>query len=355
MPPETQFMSLNDDCLYALLEHLSLPDLCNIARTCKRLHKLSTDEYRMHRSEGAVLVINAIKQTNEIQKGPIGEKYVDAFAHAVRNVTFARSLASKAALQRLSHYWITNNVVSIRHLRIDGWHNSMTITHGTAMAPLLTSVHTLTLSDSNVVESTAKYAGNLYECVLQHVPQMSQLILHNTDNAPVNSFAFESIMNINFPKLVHFAWLSNDLLQAPFLEVFFNANPKINSFSVQTATLYQIEQYSKCSFPIKELFFTMSDDPAAFAALETLCAQTNARLHLKFPDGASRWMLDLSLHLLASLEHFIHGLYFEADEISDELAVTLTTLQNLKVLQLRFTKNFVYLPQIPSLETIYEY
>lgn len=66
-------------------------------------------------------------------------------------------------------------------------------------------------------------------------------------------------------------------------------------------------------------------------------------------------MLEICLDLLVSLADFIHGLYFEADEISDELAVTLTTLQNLKVLQLRFTKNFVYLPQIPSLETIYEY
>lgn len=43
---ETQFLSLNDDCIYEIFGYLSLDDLCSISETCQRLHQLSGNYFR---------------------------------------------------------------------------------------------------------------------------------------------------------------------------------------------------------------------------------------------------------------------------------------------------------------------
>lgn len=87
------------------------------------------------------------------------------------------------------------------------------------------------------------------ECILQHLPNMTRLTLCNTNNSPVHSFDFTTIKNIKYPNFEYFACHTNDLLSAEGIRAFLETNPKIKSFSLQTATLLQIQQYCQYLIP----------------------------------------------------------------------------------------------------------
>lgn len=162
-------------------------------------------------------------------------------------------------------------------------------------------------------------------------------------------------MESTYPNLKYFAWHTNSKLPIGLAKFFFETNPGINFFSLQTRSRNTLRQLIERNIRVNELFFTMDGAANIFADLQALCVQQGTRLHLKFPDGAARTMLTNNMSQFIQLAQYIDGLYFEDSGISDNLAQTLTTFDNLKVLQLNISMGAQILTGIQTLQVIYAY
>lgn len=375
---DATMMSLNDDCFYTIFKELTLSDLCNISQTCKRLHDVGSD-YFMHRYKSKVLIIENVSPTGQLMKGPHGERYVDVFTKSSQNVTLGKHLSSKAALKRLVKFYKHNEMEPIKNLRFESWTRGLQENFGKIVVGVVEQVESFTLSNSKVKRNTHKIlktktieknsktfdlkfsfgnfkvVGDLHVGILQYLPNMKRFTFWKKDKVKVGNQMTYRWMETPYPKLKYFAWHSNSELPIGLANFFFDINPGIDFFSLQSQSRNTLQQLFQRNIRVHELFFTMTGNANIFADLQALCVQQGTRLHLKFPDGAARTMLTLNMPQFIQLRQYIDGLYFEKAGINESLAQTLSTFENLKVLQLNILSGVQTLTEIQTLQVVYAF
>lgn len=80
------FLSLDDDCLLEIFNHLSLGDLCVISCVCKRLKNLA--EHQFQRKHGSKWMYLKYK-SEKVQYTPVKENYVQCFEKYIKNIAVA--------------------------------------------------------------------------------------------------------------------------------------------------------------------------------------------------------------------------------------------------------------------------
>lgn len=260
---DATLLSLVDDCFFSIFNRLPLSDLGSIAQTCKRLHQVSSEYFAHRHGAKKVLIIENVRETGDLVKGPKGEEYVDVLSTSVRNVTLGKQLASTTALERLANFYATNVMVPIKHLRFEGWVSLMK-DHGRVIAKIVNKVESFTLSNSMVV-------GDLHECILKHLPKMNRLTLWEKDSFN-EEMSYQWLEN-SYPNLQYFAWHTNDQLRIDLIQFFFRLNPGIRFFSLQTRSQVTLRQLVERKVRVNELFFTVTGNPKILTDLQDLCVQ----------------------------------------------------------------------------------
>lgn len=268
---DAKLLSLVDDCFFSVFDRLTLHDLCAVAQTCKRLQQVSS-EYFLRRHKSKILIIENVSASGDLETGP-NEEYVDIFATSCRNVTLGRKNASKAGVKRLTNFFKVNKMEPIKTLRLDGWKKGLTVDQGLMMANMLTEVESFTLSNSNV---------DLNDCILQHLPNLNRLTL-SMKQIICQWMQSHQWLKTPYPKLQYFAWHTDNELPIDYVRVFFQINPGIRFFSLQSRSQATLQQLIKHNIRVNELFYTMSSsftmslfalpDPSVFADLQKLCSQ----------------------------------------------------------------------------------
>lgn len=260
---DATLLSLDDDCFFSIFNRLSLIDLCSIGQTCQRLQQLCSQHF-MHRHKSKILIIEKVVDNENMIIGPKGEKYIEVFTSSSRNVTLGQHLSSKAALKRLAKFFKFNEMAKIKNLRFESWKRGLMENHGRLIADMIDEVKSFTLTNSKVV-------GDLHECILQFLPMMNRFTYRNKDNIN-NGMSFQWLEN-TYPNLRYFAWHTDMELPIDLVRRFFEINPAINVFSLQSRSQITLRQLIERNIHINELFFTVSGNPNVFADLQNLCVQ----------------------------------------------------------------------------------
>lgn len=348
---DVSFMTLNNDCIFAILQKLSLSNLCAISQTCQRLQTLAFDHFkRCHKSK--VLTITDAKENGQLVVWPKEEKYIRCFEKCIQNVTFEKSLAKKSILRdvyKVYRFKKMDKMAPIKTLRIEGWGRGIRMSHRPALANLVKDVESITIANTKVL-------GDLNECLLKHIPNMKRLTLWQKFIEEPGTDTVNWMQQI-YPKLEYFAWHADQNVPVGGLMLLFELNPNINFFSLYSKSRDTLGQLFNEGIRIDELFVVLnrSNMTAMFSDLQIMCEQQFCkRLHLKFSDAA-RPMLTTNLGPFMLLGPYIEGLYFEKLGIDMNLTQIIMTFDHLKVLQLNVAVNANFLSKIVSLEEIYAY
>lgn len=336
---QTDFLSLNDDCLYTIFENLSLDDICAMSETCQRLYKVCATHFQRYHKE-KVLIFNNVRKDGSLENQPKGEKYVNAFAKNIRNVTFGQSFAVKANLEQLHTFYETQEVASIKELRFNGW--GLCPTQSRWLSNLVGDVESVTFSNT-------KIGGDLNECALQFMPKLKELTLSGMFDEPKDS----SWMNQTYPTLERFSLHLEKSLPLTKIKHFLCMNPKIKIFSLRLRSHNAIKQLVRESIRIDELFFdifSVSELSESLDDLLVLCQQQPCRLHLKLSSSINYFRTFFGKVVL--LAPYIEGLYFESILYAD-IANVLVRFENLKVLKFTISAEADVISRIPNLQEIY--
>lgn len=326
---DATLFSLNNDCFYAIFNRLSLNDLCSVSETCQRLQELSSDHFS-RRYTSKVLMIDNVTDSGHLIKGPTGEKYVNCFALSSRTVSLGQKLGSKAGLKRLERYYRANKeeMEPIKNLRIDHWTRGLMVNYGQIIHDMIKDVESFTLSNTDV-------HGDLHTCILNSLPKLNRFTFWKKDR--INNEMTHEWLQQTYPNLQYFAWHAASELQIDLAQFFFHNNPRITFFSLQSCSQNTLRHLFERKIRVNELFFTVTGSPGVFVDLLNLCQQQGTRLHLKFPDGTPRNVLNQNMDQFARLHQYVDGLYFQNAGIQNNLARALHTFSHLKILQLNIT------------------
>lgn len=348
----TSLLSLNDDCIYAILGKLSLSNLCAVSKTCQRLHALASNQFpRSHKSK--VMTITDVAENGDLVVSQKKEKYIRCFEKNIQNITFAKSIAKKRTLREVNkayRFKQADTLAPIKTLCIDGWGRGLRMTHRAALEKLVNGVESVTISNSKV-------HGDLNACLLQHTPNLKRLTLWQKFEEVAGDTTINWMQQM-YPKLEYFAWHANTELPVADAKQLFELNPNINFFSLYTNSRNTINRLLNEQIRVNQLYIEVKrvDIPAIFDELRSLCEQRLCdRLHLKFADW-TRVMLTNQMARFIPLGPYIEGMYFEKVDIDVNFARIINTFDRLKVLQMSIHENSAaVLSKSLSLEEIFVY
>lgn len=230
----------------------------------------SEESYELNGCESEVFLIENESETENLIKDSKDNKYVDLYTPSLQNVTLGRCMSSKSELKRLAKFYTANKMSPIKNLRFDGWSRGLMEDHGRLIASIVAEVESFTLSNSTVI-------GDLHECILKHLPEMKRFTLWRKEriNAPMS---YQWLQN-QYPNLEYFAWHTNDVLPIDLAKYFFEINPGIRFFSMQSNSQITLKQLIEQDICVNELFFTVTGDPRIFTDLQNLCVQKGTELN----------------------------------------------------------------------------
>lgn len=191
---KTQFLDLNDDCIFGIFEKLSPCDLCSISFTCRRMKELALKSFQLKFPkqhiyiEGKSTTINK-KKRQEVKFIEDQEKYLKYFSKAIREFRI------KTRDTDIGHTFKfvkenCNENMKVLELDIDAELNE---NDGEVIAKQLKSVHNLTIESnrsSDIYGGLLKYCENLKELtnkcphanenwITQSYPNLESLIIYS--------------------------------------------------------------------------------------------------------------------------------------------------------------------------------
>lgn len=310
---------LNDDCIYKILEWLSLDDLCLCSRTCKRLHALSDNHFRRKyptetNDEVAIQILGDGKLRYE--------KYVKYFDNFIKRLNIrAGNSAHHFKHVRVVRFMRAKCDPNFRQICIDGY---------LELDPFYKDISRFLRNVEVVQFFNREISGRDELTLLEHCPNLSTISLDTVCTKPnVNA-----ILGRKYPKLKQLRWINASVypLQGEKLKIFFRNNDNIQcmewSFGYNwldvNLFLECIESVVKFALNLEHLFLVMNKELAGrfeqiCGYLKVLRAGNNFKsLHLKV-DGCTKMDAVLSLHAhqladfrLASLTkiHIISEIHF---------------------------------------------
>lgn len=339
---KSDFLLMNNDCIYKIFEWLVLDDLCSISETCKQLQALSSDyfqrKYYDKLSRGMrIMVING-----KVEFHP-KERYVKSFSRCFdtvivnadlrwsRNINVSKSTLPRVIRENCNQYL---NTIQF-HLTL--LHHSF----GDGIMNILENVET-------VVFWTCDLEGS-YHNILKHCRNLKYLTIDGNYGNKIDELLLET-----YPLLEHFQCrYYGRLLMTNNLKIFLQQHPtlkrltwcfhaRIRETTFTDKTLDCIEAIVKNGKNLEELFLSFDGTYNLITIcekLKELCDRKHfKRLELDFRFTTpgykvSKMIIDQGhqLTILSSL----YGLHLcDFSEYGSNILPTLVTLKNLRILQL---------------------
>lgn len=339
---KTEFLFMNNDCIYKIFEWLELKDLCAISETCKQLQALSSDYFQLKHydklSNGMrIMVING-----KIELHP-KERYVKSFSRCFDTVIINADLrwsrnidVTKLTLPRFIRDNCSQYLSTIQfHLMV--LHQSF----GDSIMKILENVET-------VVFWTCDLEGT-YHHILKHCRNLKYLTIDSNYGNKIDELLLET-----YPQLEHFQCrYYGRLLMTNNLKVFLKHHPnlkrltwcfhaRIREATFSDKTLDCIDAIVENGKNLEELFLSFDGTynlTAISEKLKELCNRKQfKRLELDFrftsPGYEVSKMIIEQGHQLATLNS-LYGLHlFDFSEYLSNILPGLTTLKDLRILQL---------------------
>lgn len=220
---------LNDDCFENIFNWLSLKDLNLLAKTCKRLHKITGKYFQQH--------FAAIK----VQYGKDGPFAFDA----IRVDTFSQ-LVQRLSINRVdlrSFRDIQTKFKSLKEIHLVGVR--LTLPKVQCLKEILRKIEILEIRDIeievNFYENFLKFCNNLKRLSIRNLSiKEKRLHLKINDNCS-NLVTTNKWLHQKYPKLKHFELTGMEGQKFCDLLTFFKENPNICSFSTDTKFLSRFE------------------------------------------------------------------------------------------------------------------
>lgn len=210
--PKFKLLDLNDDCLFEILEYFNVVDLDAINRTCKRLHRLAQDVFRLNHT---AINISWKKLDEYSNINNIGLTY-----HNLRNILNSFG----PAIRKL-------NICSVSFKEI----NRHRLLNLITACPLLECLHMTNIRiPAKFYEMNQSFFPKLKElsfisCMLNdsinrvfiQCKQLEKLTIAS------DSELIGMSLSVSFPRLVSVSFVNNWRLQSGWLGKFFNLNRQL--------------------------------------------------------------------------------------------------------------------------------
>lgn len=211
----------------------------------------------------------------------------------------------------------------IQEITFENWNGRSLNGAGSVLADMLKSAKSIVFDDVDTDD-------DVYDCILQHVPNLKCLTLRNFN------FHNNNWLQQIFPKLEVLNWHSTRIPDADKLKLFLDINPTVKQFSLVSNDAESISKLMANSVMIDELFFALectsseeqlSDDGIfKINILMKLCAAENVKLHLLISNA------DV-ISQLGQLHSSVFG--FNLNITVDERVLdTMHTFENLQYLRI---------------------
>lgn len=320
---------LNDDCIYEILEWLSLDDLFRCSRTCKRLQSLCENHFlRKYPIQANEEVRIRIEFDGKLRVFPI-KKYVNYFYNFIKNLHIS--------VWNFQHNkeMINSLVVNFINSKCDRNLRRISLRGNIELVPLCKEIESF-LRRVKVVEFSRRYESSQDEAIfLRYCPEVTKLYL----NHPLHMQNVEAILLQKYHQLTHFTYVNYHVmnLNAKKLKSFFLTNKKIQYVAWECINYNGAELDNDCAMKciqtldyalnLQHLFLSIGPPltkriDGIFNHLNELCKRDNFKLlELQFDDvvGAialnvqanrmSKWTQLTRIHLRCMrLSHMIPAL-----------------------------------------------
>ncbi len=351
----TDFLSMNNDCIYKIFEWLDLDDICSISDTCKQLKMLSSDYFQRKYHDKLVRGMRIVAVDGKIQLQP-NEKYVWSFSRCfdkvIANVDtrLTRNLGvSKHDLPVFIRENCNDYLSSIQFESMFLYHSI-----GESITNVLENVGTVVFTGCDL-EGT-------YHQILKHCPNLKYLIVEENYGHKIEQLLLET-----YPKLEQFICrYYGRVLMKKNLKIFLRQHPKlkrltwcfharIREATFSDKTLECIEMIVKNGKNLEELFLSFDGTynlESICDKLTVLCDRKHfKRLELDFRFTTlgyklSKMMIDHGHHM-SNLKSLL-GLHLcEFSDFGNTFLPALCTMKNLRVLQLDTVASIKRLNAIP--------
>lgn len=344
---ETTLLSMNDDCIFEVLNFLNVNGLSAMAQTCHRLHRLAKENFQRR----FPILSKEVERLEESGTGLCYEPYIASHLtvfSTIQKVTLGKWLESVIRVKRIANLHMNRpDVYSVKELRFGRW-SSLRPIHGKTIQDMIKYTEDVTFARTKIV-------GEFYDCILQYLPAMKKLTIFGNIKISCDNGDKDKWLTKTYPKLEYFAWLAEDELHFnSSVKQFFEQNGTIERVSLMSSDIGNVVKFVRNGVNIKELFIRIERNVRkSLTILKQIYAvnQTN-RLHLLFTNGC-RVELDRNHDLLLKLKKNIDGLYFDDETIDQPLADCILKIDHLKILQIAPGAAAESLIQLPHLEEVY--
>lgn len=346
----TEFLSVNNDCIFKVFEYLELDDLCAISDSCKKLKMLSSDYFQRKHQNKLKRDMRIVAIDGNIQLLP-NERCVWSFSRCFDKVIVN---VDTRVLRNIFVNWplfIRENcneyLSTIQFVKMFLCHSI-----GDQLVDILENVETVAFSACDL-EST-------YHQILKHCPNLKYLSVDERFGHKTEQLLLET-----YPKLEHFTCLYyGRVIMTKNLKIFLRQHhnlkrltwcfhARIREATLSDKTLECIEMIVSDGSNLRELLLSFDGTynlEAICDKLTALCDRNHfGRLELDFRSTTlgyefSKMLLDHGHHLL-NLKT-LSGLHLSSfSDYGSHFLPTLSKLENLRILQLdivAFIKRFNY-------------
>lgn len=362
----TDFVSMNNDCIYKIFEWLDLDDICSISETCKKLKVLSSDYFQRKYNNKVVNGMRIIAVNGKIELQP-NERCVSCFSQCFDTVivnvnsTLSRNIdVRKLDLPLFIRENCSEYLSTIKFQSMFLYHSI-----GDSIINILENVE-------NVVFSACNLEGT-YHQILKHCRNLKYLTLEESYGNKIDQLLLQK-----YSKLEHFnCRYYGRVLLTNNLKIFLQQHPNLKQLSwcfharirettFSDKTLECIEMIVENGKNLEELFLSFDGTynlGSICDSLKVLCDRKHfKRLELDFRFTTLGYKVSEMImehgHQLTTLETLL-GLHLcDFSDYGIKFLPTLSAMKNLRILQLDSVGsakrlNNIQLDGFSSLEELY--
>lgn len=326
---EPNLQSLNEDCVFEILNRLPTNYLYTIAETCTRLLNMAAIEYRRRHAEKYVCV-SMIE--NNIVLLP-NEHDVQMFGHKFLNLVVRGGGRNHRLDDRHLNFILLNCSTNLQILRFE--EVMLRKEQLQAMKHMLHRVEKLVLHKCGMME-------DIYDSLLRNCPNLKQLIMSDTythvgrDSNKWLLMKYPALENVHLCSVTMLSFMSE------YWELFFRRNPQIKRFSCDhwysiNETDRPIKIIHRSAPNLSHLYISLRGIGhlnCTYYDLSKLCEKKSFEsLELQFTGAIGQQYLDRHSKILASMGK-LHALHLTDTMFTSKNASEIASLIQLKKLNL---------------------
>lgn len=285
----TEFMDMNDDVLYAVLQRLTLKDLCSISRTCTRLQQLAGECYqrRYPYNQVDIEVYNWTTPNDQVQpqweyRTLPKEEYAQTFRGYARNVSLFMYNHEPNPINAFK-YLKMHCFARLRELKMIRI-ACQTELYGELIHTQLKSLESITFENCHIYD--------MYRAFLKHCPSLRQIVI--LENRNMREFSTKEELKDcimewtkhRYPQLKYFTYHSHNV-RVECLEEFLGHNPQISNVVCSSTKLFRL--LARKNWPLNLLHLKFNREYKFHILsyeMETYCNLGNVkRLEVSFQNG----------------------------------------------------------------------